>query len=98
MFDVGEVLFDVCELLLSVFAVWVGELVFGVFGLVVGESAVDVLLEVWGMKAGMKGWVSYDVVGDYSLDGGLVVCARHPKILTWLKVGGLSWRSSNGDL
>ncbi|GJZ79679.1 hypothetical protein Tco_0644516 [Tanacetum coccineum] len=38
----------------GVLAIWVGELVFGLFGFVVGESAVDVLLDVWGMEAGMK--------------------------------------------
>nr|GEV26479.1 hypothetical protein [Tanacetum cinerariifolium] len=80
----SEVLFDVGELLLSVFAVWVGELVFGVFGLVVGESVVDVLLDVWGMKAGMKGWVSYDVVGDCSLDEGLVVIKEITLLIVWV--------------
>nr|GEV43178.1 hypothetical protein [Tanacetum cinerariifolium] len=51
---------------------------------VVRESDVDVLLDVWGMEAGMKGWISYDVVGDCSLDEGFVVIKEITLLIVWV--------------
>ncbi|GKC62010.1 hypothetical protein Tco_1089608, partial [Tanacetum coccineum] len=76
----------------------VGELLFGVGELLFGVGELLFGVDVWGIRAGMKGLVSYEVVGDCCLDVGLMVCVRQPMILKWLKLGGLSWRSSNGDL